>query len=176
MVTPGATLPFLLRFQGYIYNNTITSAAGFSVGCQIAGMVALNVGGKLCFWFPYQADWQGFSVFVSTSLAGVKKNCLISIDNSAKPDGASKEFAVSDKITPVLHAANFHNYAPRLNGYGANGTWQISVTGNAATGYVTVTDGDGMLQQFPQTGIHALCVMTSCWEILQVIPVRLIPA
>jgi len=138
----GATLPFLLRFQGYIYNNTITSAAGFSVGCQIAGMVALNVGGKLCFWFPYQADWQGFSVFVSTSLAGVKKNCLISIDNSAKPEGASKEFAVSDKITPVLHAANFHNYAPRLNGYGANGTWQISVTGNAATaGYVTVTDG-----------------------------------
>jgi hypothetical protein len=86
----GATLPFLLRFQGYIYNNTITSAAGFSVGCQIAGMVALNVGGKLCFWFPYQADWQGFSVFVSTSLAGVKKNCLISIDNSAKPTGRVK--------------------------------------------------------------------------------------
>lgn len=138
----GATLPFLLRFQGYIYNNTIISAAGFSVGCQITGMVALNVGGKLCFWFPYQDYWQGFSVFVSTSLAGVKKNRLISIDNSAKPDGASKEFAVSDKITPVLHAENFHNYAPRLNGNGAYGTWPISVTGSAGTAsYADVIDG-----------------------------------
>ena len=138
----GTILPFLIRFQGYIYNNSIISATGFSLGGPIGGLIALNIGGKLCFWFPYQSYWQGFSVFVSSSYAGYKKNRVISIDNSGKPAGATKEFAVSDKLVTMLHSGNYNNYAPKLDGTGAAGTWPVSISGNAVNAkYSLVEDG-----------------------------------
>ena len=33
----------------------------------------------------------------------------------------------------VLHANNYYNYSPKLDGTGATGTWGISITGNSAT-------------------------------------------
>lgn len=34
---------------------------------------------------------------------------------------------------PILHSGNYNSYAPTLTGTGANGTWNIAITGNAAT-------------------------------------------
>lgn len=36
-------------------------------------------------------------------------------------------------FTQSLHSGNFNSYAPTLAGAGANGTWGINITGNAAT-------------------------------------------
>ncbi len=90
----GSLIPFDLKVQGYIYNNTIINTSGISNGTFISGMVAFNYNGNLCFWFPRQSYWQGFSVFVNDSYGGVKENRLTSITNSVKPAGITKEIAL----------------------------------------------------------------------------------
>jgi hypothetical protein len=41
----------------------------------------------------------------------------------------------------VLHAGNYNSYAPTLTGTGASGTWNISISGNAATATSATTAG-----------------------------------
>jgi len=68
----------------------------------------------LCFWFPTQGYWQGFSVFVSAVTAtGYKTNAIVSITNEAKPAAISKEFSVSSTVKQSYHSGNFTpaNYA-----------------------------------------------------------------
>jgi hypothetical protein len=97
-------LPFDISIQGYIYSDTILSLTGISNGKTITGMVALNVGGKLCFWFPTQQYWQGFTVMVTDVIpAGIPVNKVVSIGNTTKPTG-TKEVAVA--ITQSWHSGN----------------------------------------------------------------------
>jgi hypothetical protein len=153
----GNIVPMSLQYQGYIYANTIINHGGYSVGFNIAGMVALNVGGNLCFWFPTQGYWQGYNVKVYTAYATRAVNRVISITGGAKPSG-TKEVALSANIRIVLRSDNFTSYAPSLTGSGASGTWGINITGNSATvgGFtpsassgvanrVVVADGNGYI-------------------------------
>ncbi len=126
-------VPFDISVQGYIYSNTIIEIGGISNGSAISGIVALNVGGFLCFWWPRQAYWHGFSVrCLSVKLGGVpNRNLVVSIDDVAKP-ASNKEVAFNPFIRQSLHSGNYNTYSPTLTGGGASGTWPINITGNAA--------------------------------------------
>lgn len=92
-------IPFDIKAQGYIYNNTVINYGAISNGANISSLVLFNYNGKLCFWIPYQSYWQGFSVFVNSSHSGIKKNRLVSITNAAKPSGITKEVSIPLKQT-----------------------------------------------------------------------------
>lgn len=106
------TSPFDLKVEGYIYGDTIIAIGGISNGFNLTGLVALNVGGKLCFWFPRHGYWQGFSVFIASSNPGIKNNKWVSTTDEAKPAG-TKEVALSPGIKQSWHSGNLnHASAP----------------------------------------------------------------
>jgi hypothetical protein len=129
--TYGNVVPLDLLYQGYIYADTIINHGGVSNGLNISGLVAINNGGNLCFWFPSQGYWNGYNVKVYTALATRATNRVTSITGVAKPTTA-KEVALSANIRQSLHSGNYTSYAPSLTGSGASGTWGISVTGASA--------------------------------------------
>jgi hypothetical protein len=128
----GSIIPLDIQYQGYIYTDTIINHGGISNGTNISGLVAINNGGFLCFWFPSQGYWNGYNVKVYSAYATRAVNRVTSITGVAKPTTA-KEVALSDNIRQSLHSGNFTSYAPSLTGGGASGTWAISISGNAAT-------------------------------------------
>ncbi|MBQ4844937.1 phage tail protein [Pseudoalteromonas sp. MMG005] len=84
-------LPVDLKAQGYIYNQTIIKISAVATGFKLSGLIAINVDGRLCFWFPRQAYWQGFDVrCISTQFAGRRYNTVLSITDSAKPSGTKE--------------------------------------------------------------------------------------
>lgn len=125
-------VPYDIQYQGYIYSDTIISHGGYSNGLNITGMVAINVGGNLCFWWPRQSYWNGFNVRVYTAFATVAVNRVTSITSTAKPT-STKEVALSANIRQSLHSSNYNSYSPTLTGVGASGSWGISVTGSSAS-------------------------------------------
>lgn len=48
-----------------------------------------------------------------------------------------------DKTYKLLHDGNYNSYSPTLTGGGASGTWNISISGNAATATKATQDGNG---------------------------------
>jgi len=128
----GDAVPYDIQYQGYIYSDTIINHGGYSNGTNITGLVAINVGGNLCFWWPRQSYWNGFNVRVYTAYATVAVNRVTSITSTAKPT-STKEVALSANIRQSLHSGNYNSYSPTLTGTGASGTWGISITGSAAT-------------------------------------------
>ena len=52
----------------------------------------------------------------------------------------------------LLHSGNFNSYAPKLDGTGANGTWGINVSGNAATATKLATSRTIWGHNFDGTG------------------------
>ena len=155
----GNAVPLDIQYQGYIYSDTIISHGGVSNGLNISGLVAINNGGNLCFWFPSQGYWNGYYVKVYVPYSGRQRNRVTSISGSGKPTTA-KEVGLSANIRQSLHSGNYTSYSPSLTGSGASGTWGISITGNAATAYgldvhtgrnsdankVVRTDGNGYIQ------------------------------
>jgi len=123
----GSAIPFDIKVQGYIYSDTIIYYGGFSNGTSITGLVAFNFGGMLCFWFPRQGYWQGFSIYVNDSLAGARKNRLTSINDAAKPSGISKEVALSSSIRQSWHSGNFYP------GTKANASTSLQKSGDTAS-------------------------------------------
>jgi phage-related tail fiber protein len=103
-------IPYDVKVQGYIYSDTLISIGGISNGRNITGLVALNVGGALCFWFPRQAYWQGYTINVNSSYySGQKVNRLVSVTDVVKPAG-TKEVALSSVIRQSLHSDNYNIY------------------------------------------------------------------
>jgi hypothetical protein len=109
-------VPFDLKYQGYIYTDTVINHGGISNGTSISGLVLFNYGGKLCFWFPSQSYWHGYTVNITGSLGGIKRNRLVSITNEAKPGAITKEVALTANIRQSLHSGNYTTYAPTLTG------------------------------------------------------------
>ena len=128
----GDAVPYDIQYQGYIYSDTIINHGGYSNGTNISGLVALNVGGNLCFWWPRQSYWNGFYVRVYVPYASYPRQRATSITSTAKPSG-TKEVALSVNIRQSLHSSNYTSYSPSLTGSGASGTWNISIQGNAGT-------------------------------------------
>lgn len=106
----GGAVPLDLKAQGYIYSDTMINVGGFSNGTGITGMVAINHGGKLCFWFPSQGYWQGYSVRVYRAFAGRFENVVTAITDTAQPTSA-KLVDISAQIRQSLHSSNFTSYA-----------------------------------------------------------------
>jgi len=126
----GNIVPLDIQYQGYIYYDTIINHGGLSNGYNISGLVALNVGGNLCFWFPSQGYWNGYNVKVYTAYATKAINKVTSITHTSKPSG-TKEVGLSANIRQSLHSGNYTSYSPSLTGSGASGTWGISISGTA---------------------------------------------
>lgn len=103
-------VPFDLQIQGYIYGSTLINYGGYSNGTNISGMVALNDGGKLCFWFPRQEYWQGFTVKAYVAYPGVQPNRVTATSNVSMPAGATKVVQLSPNIRQSIHSGNYANY------------------------------------------------------------------
>ncbi|NCZ69666.1 MAG: hypothetical protein EBY80_05720 [Actinobacteria bacterium] len=88
--------PWDLQYQGYIYAGTMINVSGLSNGTNITGMSLFRYNGKLCFWFPYQAYWQGFTVMCYIAWdSPVSLNQVVSISNVVKPAGIDKEVSMT---------------------------------------------------------------------------------
>lgn len=85
----GGGIPMDTKVQGYIYADTIINQSGYSTYSDLTTIVAMNINGNLCFWFPRFGYWQGFSVKVIATGGGdvTTVNRVISIDNSPEPAG-----------------------------------------------------------------------------------------
>lgn len=118
----GDAVPYDIQYQGYIYSDTIINHGGYSNGTNITGLVAINVGGNLCFWWPRQSYWNGFNVRVYTAYATVAVNRVTSITSTAKPT-STKEVALSANIRQSLHSGNYNSYTMPLSG---GATWSMS--------------------------------------------------
>ncbi|WP_159472872.1 hypothetical protein [Chryseobacterium sp. 18068] len=105
------------KVQGYIYNNSIINANGYSTHADLTSIIALNLGGNLCFWFPRLSYWQGFSVKATTTTGGQlgSVNRVYSIDNSADP-GGTKRVTIPIQTLATTEWAN-NNFLAQRGGY-----------------------------------------------------------
>jgi hypothetical protein len=129
----GNLKPFDIQYQGYIYSNSVINHGGISNGTNIPGLVLLNVGGLLTFWFPTMGYWQGFNVRVYRATLSGSYNAVTSIVNSAKPTG-TKEVALSANIVQSWHSGN-------LTISGVNTGDQTTITGNAGSATKIISQG-----------------------------------
>jgi hypothetical protein len=86
----GQLVPWDIQIQGYIYADTIINTAGISNGTGISGIRAINVGGNLCFWWPRQSYWNGFTVYVYVPYSTFQTNRVTSITDSVQPTTAKQ--------------------------------------------------------------------------------------
>ena len=138
----GSLIPFDTQIQGYIYSSTIINTGGYSVGPSFP-VIAMNVGGALCFWFARQAYWQGFNVHVYTALSTRAINKIVSITDVAQPAGGTKLVT----ITPaqVLRSDNIASYT--AGSAGLTSTYiGFGSAGNALTGSANLKwDGEKII-------------------------------
>lgn len=128
----GSLIPFDIKFQGYIYSNTVINYGGISNGTNLNGMSLFNYNGKLCFWFPRQSYWQGFSVFINSSYGGIKKNRLVAISDSGKPSNITKEVSIA--LNQSWHSGNLTRLSQLENDIG--GGTQIITSNYQPSGHV----------------------------------------
>lgn len=81
--------PCFTLAQGYIYEDTIISYGVVHHGSPIDGLVAMNLGGKLCFWFPRQGYWEGYAIRCTTAF-DYSKNLVTVVEDIAKPSGTKE--------------------------------------------------------------------------------------
>jgi hypothetical protein len=86
----GQIVPWDIQIQGYIYADTIINTAGISNGTNISGIRAINYNGNLCFWWPRQSYWNGFTVYVYTAYDTFQPNRVTSITDVAQPTTAKQ--------------------------------------------------------------------------------------
>nr|DAG58083.1 MAG TPA: Pulmonary surfactant-associated protein D, c-type lectin, alpha-helical coiled [Caudoviricetes sp.] len=90
--------PCFTLAQGYIYDGTIINYGVYhGGGVNIDNLVAMNLDGNLCFWFPRQGYWEGYSIRCSSAF-DYNHNLVTSVTNSAKPSG-TKEVNISGHMT-----------------------------------------------------------------------------
>jgi hypothetical protein len=100
--------PWMVRGQGYIYDNTIYAPSrglvDYTGNFPTSSFRAFNLGGVLCFWWPRVSYWNSFSVKVYESItSGGKTNRVTSISNSVIPAGRTRE--VDFPALKAMHTA-----------------------------------------------------------------------
>lgn len=127
----GAGVPFDLKLQGYIYNDSVVSTSATTVS-DFSNITILNLSGKLCFWYQRMSYWQGFDVRFTNSFGGIKKNLVTSIEDSADPVGTKRV-----TVTPVKI----------WNAQNLTSVTQLGYTGALNANYITnnnqLTNGAG---------------------------------
>ena len=147
------------QFQGYIYANTIISYGVTHLGClHITPITAMNIGGKLCFWFPRLGYWMGFSSKVTTGY-NYSINRVTSVIHSAEPSGTKKVVLTSSTVYNI----NSQNIASQSVNYATNAGSSSNVPWSGVTGKPTIptntnqlTNGAGFI-----TGITKSMVTTA---------------
>ncbi|MFU2512491.1 tail fiber domain-containing protein [Pseudoalteromonas sp. ASV78] len=102
----GGSRPFNTQLQGYIYSNTMLNCKGTHHGHPITGMTLFEFEGKLCFWWPTQSYWQGFTITVKTSHIGEIVNQVTAIQNAHKPTAITKNVALDNLIAMGWNSFN----------------------------------------------------------------------
>lgn len=80
-----------LMVQGYIYKNETTDTVAYNPSAIVVGkwpsnnIAAFALNNKLCFWFPNQGYWLGYSVRLTQQFASDRGNRVVSVENSAMP-------------------------------------------------------------------------------------------
>lgn len=114
-----------IQAQGYIYNDTITSYSVTNLGVTCPDeIIAMNLDGNLCFWFPRITYWQGYSVKVTTGF-DYNVNRVVDVIDSADP-GGTKRVILTDYIYRTL---NTENSSVSVSG----NTLNINLGGNTVT-------------------------------------------
>lgn len=92
----GGGNPLIANIQGYIYANALYSVSGYSTLPYWNYIIALNLNGKLCFWFPSLSYWQGFDVKVTVGYGGLDqgRNRVTGVSDSVDP-GGTKRFQIN---------------------------------------------------------------------------------
>lgn len=124
------------EFQGYVYYASsyahpqiINSDFIIYSPKSIDKIYTMSIDNKLCFWWARQDYWQGFHIFCTTSTQRYQ-NRVTEVQDVSKPSGLFEQI-----YTPKLSltTSNYTSYTVTKTGDGASGTWNISITGNAAT-------------------------------------------
>ena len=100
-------IPLDIKVQGYIYYNSLINYYGITNSSILMSITALNVGGKLCFWFPRLGYWQGYVVNCIVAYGGYQSNKVTSITDSADPGGTKR---VQIPFHRILNTSNFGKY------------------------------------------------------------------
>ena len=107
------------QVHGYIYDNTIINYGVVNLSnVNITELIAMNIDGKLCFWWPRIGYWHSFSVEVYTSSGGdYHTNHVVSITDSADVTTATKRI---DLATSLVNAINSSNISSQSVAYASN--------------------------------------------------------
>lgn len=122
-----ATNSCFTQIQGYIYVDTILSYGVTHLGVlKITPITAMNIDGKLCFWFPRLGYWMGFDIrcYTGTNYA---INTVTSIEDSSDPGGTKRVTLTANEITSY-HSGNLTSSV-----IGNLGILSNNISGNAAT-------------------------------------------
>ncbi|WP_139422965.1 hypothetical protein [Chryseobacterium mulctrae] len=89
------SMPLDAKIQGYIYlngANPLLNVAAYTTCYYWKIITALNLNGKLCFWFPQLSYWQGFDVKLTRGYGGIEQgqNRVVNVSDSADPGGTKR--------------------------------------------------------------------------------------
>lgn len=179
----GALYPFNFMYQGYIYYDKVINNGGWSWGTNLDGAVMIKYNNHLCFWWPRQAYWQGFSVFCAAVTGADNegmRNRVISITDVAKPT-TSHEQAMTVKTPFTIQTANGTRNGSYIGSYSYSCTlckvnrvvvcticWNIGTQPPAGATLVTLPDGyapavstTGVLGHLNDTSVSIVHVNTN---------------
>lgn len=160
-------LPLEMKMQGYIYYGTIICTRGYSTYSDLKKITAMNLDGKLCFWFPRLGYWQGFSVKLTIGYGGQDNgiNRVTAVEDSPDPQGSKRvEIKIDTLSTQEWSNENlWKKYdSSTFKGINDNDTRNFSFLqndGNIAkkinTGGVLVSDAYSDETYIPSNGIYS---------------------
>ncbi|KNB62345.1 hypothetical protein [Chryseobacterium sp. Hurlbut01] len=160
-------LPLEMKMQGYIYYGKIICTRGYSTYSDLKKITAMNLDGKLCFWFPRLGYWQGFSVKLTIGYGGLENgiNRVTAVEDSVDPQGSKRvEIYIDTLSTQEWSNENlWKKYnSSTFKGINDNDTRNFSFLqndGNIAkkinTGGVLVSDAYSDETYIPSNGIYS---------------------
>lgn len=120
-------LPLEMKIQGYIYYGTIICTRGYSTYSDLKKITAMNLNGKLCFWFPRLGYWQGFSVKLTIGYGGWENgiNMVTAVEDAPDPQGTKRVEILIDTIA-TQEWVNSQSYSDISNNVTLSDTQIIS--------------------------------------------------
>lgn len=153
------------EFQGYVYYASsythpqiINSDFIIYSPNSIDKIYTMSIDNKLCFWWARQSYWQGFHIFCTTNTQRYQ-NRVTEVQDVSKPSGLFEQI-----YTPKLSltTSNYTSYTVTKTGGEASGTWNISITGNAATATnADLLDGQHLITQVSDWNTDSLSIFKS---------------
>ncbi|WP_295211593.1 pyocin knob domain-containing protein [uncultured Chryseobacterium sp.] len=161
----GGGNPLIANIQGYIYYDTIIARSGYSTLYYWNYIIALNLNGKLCFWFPSLSYWQGFDVKVTIGNGGLEqgKNRVVSVSDNPDPGGTKRvEITLEHLLTKeqLISGNTFWEKKNIASYWAMDSDKDVAVLNGSnaqrlLSGGILASDGYTDSQHIPAYGIHA---------------------